>query len=200
MLEVETADTLQTWIPVIVQGLITIGAIFGGAGFWTWKQNKDQAKRDAEEKKNGAEGKIDKLSEQVTGVSDQMHAIEDKVDFMADDMQEIKKDIIILQKANIETAKYRQLRDNRDKEAFKAQEAVIISLKGLLRERLLDNYYKCVEKGYYSKEERETYGEMFKCYESEPFDGNGVMHQLQPIMQKMPWTKEEADKKKQKIS
>ena len=152
MLETDTAEIMQTWTPVIVQGLITIGAIFGGAGFWTWKQNKDQAKRDAEEKKNGVEGKVDKPIEQNTKLTD-------KVDFMTEDMQEIKKDIIILQKANIETVKYREMRDRRDKEAIKAQEAVIVSLKGLLRERLLDNYKKCIEKGYYSKEERETYGE-----------------------------------------
>lgn len=193
MLETDTADALQSWIPVIVQGMITIGAIFGGAGFWAWKQNKDQAKRDSEEKKNGVDGKVDTLIEQNTKLTD-------KVDSMAEDMQEIKKDIIILQKANIETVRYREMRDKRDKEAIKAQEAVIVSLKGLLRERLLDNYNKCVAKGYYTKEERETYGEMFKCYESEPFDGNGVMHQLQPIMQKMPWTKEEAELKKVKIT
>lgn len=181
--------TLRDWIPLFIEGLITVAAIFGSAGFWQWKQAKDQAKRDAESKENGVENKVDNLIAEMSSLTS-------KVDPIATDLSQIKSDVEILQKANKATVEYRQIRDKRDKEALKAQEAVITSLKGMLRERLLDNYHRCKEKGYYTKEERETYSELFKCYESEPFDGNGIMHQLQPIMQAMPWTEEEAKKLK----
>ena len=193
-LEVDAA-TIQAWVPAIIQLLATVGAIFGGVGYWQWKQAKDQAKRDEAAKKNGSEGKIDKLTEQVTELSSKFDT---KFDGVVKDLREIKSDVVLLQKANEETVKYRELRDANDKKAMIAQQAVIVSLKGLLRERLLDNYNKCMAKGYYTKEERETYGEMFKCYESEPFDGNGVMHQLQPIMQELPWTAEGAAQKNNK--
>ena len=99
---------------------------------------------------------------------------------------------MLLQIASEETKKYRESRDQRDEANAEAQRAVIESLRAMIRDRLLDAYDKCMEKGYYTKEERETYGELFKCYESKPFDGNGVMHQLQPKMQSLPWTAEEA--------
>ena len=51
-----------------------------------------------------------------------------------------------------------------------------------------------MEKGYYTKEEREVYGAMYECYVADPFNGNGVMHQLQPKMVALPWTEEEANK------
>ena len=183
------ATAAQTWVSLLIQVLVTAGGIFGCAGFWQWKQSRDQAKRDKLKQNTGVEGKVDILTDQVA-------TLITTVGDISTDLQEIKNDVTLLQKANDETVKYRELRDANDKKALIAQQAVIISLKGLLRERLLDNYNKCVAKGYYTKEERETYGEMFKCYESEPFDGNGIMHQLQPIMIKMPWTAEEAEERK----
>ena len=179
--------TIGDYAPVIIQILVTAGVIFGGTGFWQWKQAKDQAKRDKENKENGVEGKVTELSTQLSELTS-------KIDIMSHDVQEIKDDITLLQEANAETLKYRQFRENNDKKSQIAQNAVIESLKGMLRERLLDNYNKCIKKGFYSKEEREIFGEMFKCYEREPFNGNGVMHQLRPIMQSLPWTAEDAGK------
>lgn len=176
------------YAPVIIQILVTAGVIFGGTGFWQWKQAKDQAKRDKQNKENGVGSKVDSLSTQITDLNT-------KLDTMSNDLQHIKHDIELLENANAETIKYRQLRDKQDKAAIKAQQGVINSLKGILRERLLDNYKKCIKKGYYSKEEREIFGEMFQCYESEPFNGNGVMHQLRPIMQAMPWKADDVGKK-----
>ena len=75
-------------------------------------------------------------------------------------------------------------------EAKKNQDAMITAQRDLMRERLLDAYYRCMDQGYYSKEQRETYGALFERYESEPFNGNGVLHDLQPIMKELPWTKE----------
>lgn len=172
-------------IPLGVQLIITTGAVFGGAGFWQWKLSRDQAKRDAESKEKGVEKKVDDLA-------DNFKSLNIKVDGISIGMQEIKDDVMLLQIANEETRQYRESKDKRDAESSEAQKAVIDSLRAMIRDRLLDAYDKCMEKGYYTKEERETYGELFKCYESKPFDGNGVMHQLQPKIQALPWTAEEA--------
>lgn len=109
-------------------------------------------------------------------------------------LEEIKSQLAELKQDNIEALEYRKSRELLEEQRLAAQkaerEAIITAQRDLMRERLLDIYYKCTAKGYYSKEERETYGELFKCYESEPFNGNGVLHDLQPIMKELPWTKE----------
>ena len=178
-------STSDSYVPIIIEALVTIGAIFGGTGFWQWKQAKDQAKRDKLSKESGVEKKVDILTENFSILSQ-------KVDAISSGMDDIKDDILLLQKANEETQKYREFRDNRDKQNIVMQQAIIQSLTGILRERLLDNYHQCIEKGYYTKEEREVYGEMFKCYTQAPFNGKGVMHDLQPIMKALPWTTEDA--------
>lgn len=186
-----TKSVWDVWAPVVAQIVGTAGLIFGGAEYWKWKQMKLQNKRDAESKKNGIESKVDTMAKD-------MKDLNSKFDDMAKDMQELKKDLAILEKANVETVKYRETRDRQDKEAAIVQKAIIKSLTGILRERLLENYHRCIAKGFYSKEEREVYGAMFKCYTEDPFNGNGVMHQLQPIMQKLPWTEEDAKPRKPK--
>ena len=193
------------WIPVIVELVVAAGAIFGGAEYWKYKQAKLQAKRDAESKETGIEKKMDTLTDHVSELGDKVSALDNtvsgldaKVDNLADEIKEVKNDILLLQKANEETVKYRELRDQQDKKAAKVQEAIIQSLMGILRERLVENYHRCLEKGYYTKEEREVYGKMYECYTQDPFNGNGVIHQLQPVMQSMPWTAEDAKKKNKK--
>lgn len=194
-LEADTTNTLlQVWLPIIVQILGTAGVIFGGAGFWDYLSKKAQKKQEEKEKKDGVSGKMDNLSDKFDLVSEDMQVMKQDMRAMKEDIQGLRKDVLLLQKANEETIKYRELRDANDKKALIAQHAVIESLKGLLRDRLLEVYKQCMAKGYYTKEERETYGELFTCYESEPFDGNGVMHQLRPIMQALPWTAEDAEK------
>jgi len=183
------AATLSDYIPVIIQILVTAGAIFGSAGFWQWKQAREQVKRDEISKETGVEKKVELLSEKVD-------TINEKVDSVSDDVKQMKDDIKLLEHANKEAKKYLDSRSKQDKEVMNAQKAIIESLTGLLRERLLEAYNRCSEKGYYTAAERETYGELFKCYESAPFNGNGVMHQLQPKMLALPWTKEEANNKK----
>ncbi len=184
----EVAKTAwDIWAPVVTQVLATAGLIFGGAEYWKWKQMKLQTKRDEQSKESGLEKKVDTLTETVK-------ALDIKVDGISDDMQEVKKDVALLEEANEATVKYRELRDKQDKDSAVVQRAIIKSLTGILRERLLENYHRCVAKGFYSKEEREVYGAMFECYTQDPFNGNGVMHQLQPIMQKLPWTEDEAKK------
>lgn len=182
-----TEVTFADYIPVIVQILVTAGVIFGGTGYWQYRQSKEQAKRDEASKESGIEKKVDDLNNTVSGV-------DNKVEQISTDVNDLKQDLLLLQNANEETVKYREMRDKKDKEAAIAQNAIINSLMGILRERLVENYNRCMAKGYYSKEEREVYGKMYDCYTQDPFNGNGVIHQIQPIMQKMPWTEEEAKK------
>ncbi len=181
LIDASTTD----YTPVIIQIVVTAGVIFGGTGFWQWKQEKDRAKREAANKEQSIGPKVDTLTTTINELST-------KVDSISSGMQDIKNDILILQKANEETIKYRELRDKHDKESARVQKAAIQSLTAILRERLLDNYHHCMKKGYYTKEEREVYGEMFECYTQDPFNGNGVMHDLQPIMKSLPWTQDEA--------
>lgn len=185
----ETAIT--EWIPVIVEVVVALAAIFGGAGFWQYKQTQLQAKLDKESKENGLEKKVDTLIDTVS-------SLDGKVDKQTSEIKDIKDDIVLLQKANEETVKYRETRDLQDKKAAKVQDAIIHSLMGILRERLVENYHRCIDKGYYTQEEREVYGKMYKCYTEDPFNGNGVIHQLQPKMASLPWTEEEARKKNKK--
>ena len=92
------------------------------------------------------------------------------------DMKDIKDQLAELKKDNIASHKY--------------QEAMISAQRDLMRERLLDAYYRCTNKGYFSREERETYEALFEQYQSAPFNGNGVIHDLWEIMRELPWDKE----------
>lgn len=72
-------------------------------------------------------------------------------------------------------------------ESHKYRDAMISAQRDLMKERLLENYKKCLAKGYYARDEREVYEELFERYESEPFKGNGVIHDLHNLMRELPW-------------
>lgn len=76
-------------------------------------------------------------------------------------------------------------------EAKKNQDAMLNAQRDLIRERLLDAYYRCTTRGYFSREERETYEALFECYTQPPYNGNGVIHDLWDIMRELPWKKED---------
>lgn len=186
MLDTDTAAEAVNIATIIVPSVLgVVGVIFGGTGFWQWKQAKDEAKRLKKEKEDTDNNKIDALTDNVS-------QLVEKVDTLTGDVQDLKDDLMVLQKANEETAKYREQRDQQDKIDSMERKAIIESLCGMMRERLLDNYKRCIKKGYYTREEREIYSAMFECYEKEPFSGDGVMHDLRGVMKELPWTAEEA--------
>lgn len=187
-----TEFNIADYIPVIIQVLVTAGVIFGGTGYWQYKQAKEQAKRDEQSKENGIEKKMDALSDNVSNLGEKVSSLDSKVDNLSEEVQGIKNDIMLLQQANEETVKYRLIRDASDKESLQVQQAVIESLKGLMRERLLDEYNRCIKKGYYTKEEREVYKPLYECYIHDPFRGNGVIGDLHDIMVRLPMTPEKA--------
>lgn len=92
------------------------------------------------------------------------------------DLKDIKAQLAELKQDNVASHTY--------------QDAMITAQRDLMRERLLDAANRCMEKGYFSREERETYEELFSCYTQPPFKGNGVIHDLYSRMRDLPWEKE----------
>lgn len=181
----EAAEAAQiNWTQVIVQTLATVGLIVGG-GFWQYRQTKLQAKLQAKKDEESKKENIELLNKQFGSLND-------KVDDMAGDITNIKSDIVLLQKANKATEEYRELRDKQDKIYSEERAAVLKALKGTMRSRLLDFFEKCIEKGYYTVEERDVYHPLYECYKSEPFGGNGVIDDLHNQIVNLPTTKEEA--------
>ena len=70
----------------------------------------------------------------------------------------------------------RKAREQRD-----AERAIVLAMA---RTMLLDNYEKCIAKGYYSVEEREVYHKLYKSYRAD--DGNGVIEELAPRIRRLP--------------
>lgn len=109
-------------------------------------------------------------------------------------LEDIKSQLAELKQDNIESRAYREERELLEAQRLAAQkaeqEAMIAAQRDLMRERLLDAYYHCTAQGFYTKEQREIYGALFDRYESEPFNGNGVLHDLRPIMKELPWYEE----------
>jgi hypothetical protein len=72
-------------------------------------------------------------------------------------------------------------RERREAEQREAERSIVLAIA---RSMLLDNYEKCMKKGYYTLEEREVYGKLFAAYE---FDGgNGVIGSIAPQMRELP--------------
>lgn len=90
------------------------------------------------------------------------------------DLKDIKVQLAELKKDNAESHKY--------------QDAMISAQRDLIRERLLENYKKCLARGVYTRDEREVYEALFERYESAPFNGNGVIHDLHSLVRELPWS------------
>lgn len=109
------------------------------------------------------------------------------------DLKDIKDQLAELKQDNIEALAYREERQLLEEQRLAAQkveqEAIISAQRGLIKERLLENYNKCLSKGFYTRDEREVYEELFERYESAPFNGNGVIHDLHSLMRELPWEK-----------
>jgi hypothetical protein len=72
-------------------------------------------------------------------------------------------------------------RERREAERREAERSIVLAIA---RTMLLDNFERCMKKGYYTLEEREVYGKLFAAYE---FDGgNGVIGSIAPQMRELP--------------
>ena len=173
--------------------LVTIVlAILGSTGLWEFLKLRLQ-------KKSEPQQQLDNLVNLVTTLTDSVVDIKDDMSNVKVFMTQVSSDVEILKAANKATVEYREARETREKESFKAYQAerqgTIEALKVLMQDRLIANADACFEKGYYTREERVTYHQMFELYISEPFnDGNPIVKELAPKLRALPMTKEEADK------
>ena len=54
----------------------------------------------------------------------------------------------------------------------------------MARSQLLDNYERCMEKGFYTVDEREVYHELYEAYHKD--GGNGIMTDLREKIVELP--------------
>jgi len=71
--------------------------------------------------------------------------------------------------------------ERRKIEQREAERGIVLAIA---RTMLLDNYEKCMDKGYYTLEERSVYGSLFSNYVSD--GGNGVIAELAPRIRALP--------------
>lgn len=150
-------------------------------------------------KKSAPEQQLDDIKTLVSKLTDSVSDMKDSVSDLKVTITQLSSDVEILKAANRATVEYRQARETREQESFKIYQAerqgMIEALKIMMQDRLLANADNCLAKGYYTREERATYHQMFELYKSEPFnDGNPVIMELAPKLKALPMTKEEADK------
>lgn len=174
-------------------GLVTIVlAILGSTGLWEFLKLRLQ-------KKSEPQQQLRDIKELVSKLNDSVVDMKDCISDLKISMTQLSSDVEILKAANKATVEYREARETREQESFKVYQAerqgTIEALKILMQDRLIANADACFAKGYYTREERATYHQMFELYKSEPFnDGNPVVMELAPKLRALPMTKEEADK------
>ena len=174
-------------------GLVTIVlAILGSTGLWEFLKLRLQ-------KKSEPQQQLRDIKELVSKLNDSVVDMKDCVSDLKVSMTQVSSDVEILKAANKATIEYREARETREQESFKVYQAerqgTIEALKVLMQDRLIANADACFEKGYYTREERVTYHQMYELYISEPFnDGNPIVKELAPKLRALPMTKEEADK------
>lgn len=81
-----------------------------------------------------------------------------------------------------EDARIEQREDERRKiEQREAERSIILAIA---RTMLLNNYEKCMDKGFYSVEERDVYGKLYESYAKD--GGNGVIEEIAPRIRALP--------------
>ena len=66
-------------------------------------------------------------------------------------------------------------------EQREAERGIVLAIA---RTMLLDNYEKCMEKGYYTVEEREVYAKLYENYSDD--GGNGIIEEIAPRIRALP--------------
>jgi hypothetical protein len=75
-------------------------------------------------------------------------------------------------------------RADAEKKATEQREAERVIILAMSRTMLLDNYEKCVSKGYYTLEEREVYHKLYEAYKDD--GGNSIIDEIAPRIRKLP--------------
>lgn len=96
---------------------------------------------------------------------------------------------IVMKNINDDARQYRQQRKEMEeaqkKEETIKQEKRDLALLAIMRTMLKDNADKCLEKGYYSVEEREIYSALYKVYKE--YGGNGVIDEMGNRLRPLPY-------------
>jgi vacuolar-type H+-ATPase subunit E/Vma4 len=74
--------------------------------------------------------------------------------------------------------------DNKRDEARKQAEAERRLTIAMARSQLLENYERCMDKGFYTVDEREVYHELYDAYHKD--GGNGIMTDLREKIVELP--------------
>jgi hypothetical protein len=77
--------------------------------------------------------------------------------------------------------------DSFDKKRDEAREQAVAERRltlAMARSQLLDNYERCMYKGYYTVDEREVYHELYEAYHKD--GGNGIMTDLRKKIVELP--------------
>ena len=71
-----------------------------------------------------------------------------------------------------------------ERKAIERREAERVIILAMSRTMLLNNYEKCMDKGFYTLEERAVYHKLYEAYKSD--GGNSIIDELAPRIRKLP--------------
>lgn len=71
-----------------------------------------------------------------------------------------------------------------ERRAIEQREAERTIILAMSRTMLLDNYEKCIDKGYYTLEEREVYHKLYEAYKDD--GGNSIIDEIAPRIRALP--------------
>ena len=71
-----------------------------------------------------------------------------------------------------------------EREAMERREAERVIILAISRTMLLNNYERCMDKGYYTLEEREVYRKLYEAYKSD--GGNSIIDEIAPRIRALP--------------
>ena len=71
-----------------------------------------------------------------------------------------------------------------DQKAIEQREAERVIILAMSRTMLLNNYEKCLNKGFYSVDERDVYSKLYEAYKDD--GGNGVIDTIAEHIRKLP--------------
>lgn len=71
-----------------------------------------------------------------------------------------------------------------ERKKIKQRDAERSIVLAIARTMLLDNYEKCMDKGFYTVEEREVYHKLYEAYRED--DGNGIIEEIAPRIRALP--------------
>lgn len=89
-----------------------------------------------------------------------------------------------LEKFDGKRDKARAERAETERKAMEQREAERAIVLAIARTMLLDNYEKCLNKGFYSVEEREVYSKLYESYKLD--NGNGVIDAIAKRIRELP--------------